>query len=101
MDWLPVWKQSGWKQVGKSLRRVKFSWPPAAALAGALAAAVPAAVGPVVGAVVAPGVDEQAVNTRAAMAARVRARTRICRSSSVRFGRPKPVQGTPKAVGRA
>jgi hypothetical protein len=40
MNWLPVWKQIGWKQVGKSLKWTIESTPPAAALGAAVGAAV-------------------------------------------------------------
>jgi hypothetical protein len=91
MNWSPVWKQIGWKHVGKSLLiSLNVSWLPPAAVVGAAAlgaaalgaaalgaAAVAGAAegGAAVGAVVA--LDEQAPNKRAATVARAMARTRI------------------------
>src|SRR5438552_15431699 len=63
MNWSPVWKQIGWKHVGKSLLiSEKVSWPPAPALgavvpAALAGAAVAAALAAAEGAVEAPGVE--------------------------------------------
>ena len=94
MYWLPVWKQTGWKQVGKSLRRVTMNAPPPVAgglvgasvgtalgdsdglVVGAVVAAVGAVVGAAVGAVVGAAAL-QAATTNTATDSRPSARWRI------------------------